>query len=361
MGARPLIDLDGAQGEGGGQILRSALALSAVTGAPFRISRVRHGRAKPGLRPQHLSAARAMAELCQADLEGASVGSDHILFAPRQVATPGVRAFDIGTAGSAPLLFQTLCWPLALAGGASELTLRGGTHQGGSPSFHYLALVWAPAMARMGFAFDLCLQVAGFYPEGGGELTARIHPARAMPPLDLLHRGTLLEAEALSLVAGQPFEVAERLASRAERRLRDCGVAAAARAVPLPTGPSRGSHLIVVARFERTVSGHGATGDRGEAPERVADDAAADFSRFLDGQAAVDLHMGDQLLVPAALVASGRAPRPEGVGRVTRYSVSEVTRHLSTNADVVRAFLPVEVEIDGTEGGPGTIVVRPRA
>jgi len=360
MGARPPIELDGAQGEGGGQILRTALTLSAITGTPFRIGRVRHGRAKPGLRPQHVAAALALSDLCRAELEGACVGSDQILFTPRQVATPGSNTFDIGTAGSAPLLFQTLCWPLALAGEASELTLRGGTHQDESPSFHFLALVWAPIMARMGFGFDLSLQTAGFYPEGGGELAARIQPARAMPPLDLLHRGTLLEAEALSLVAGQPFEVAERLALRAERRLRDCGVSGEARAVPLPTGPSRGSHLIVVARFERTVSGHGATGDRGTEPERTADAAVADFSRFLDGHAAVDRYLGDQLLLPAALVAAGRAPRPEGVERTTRYTVSEVTPHLSTNALVVRAFLPVEVEIEGAEGGPGTVVVRPR-
>jgi RNA 3'-terminal phosphate cyclase (ATP) len=181
-----------------------------------------------------------------------------------------------------------------------------------------------------------------------------------MPPLELLHRGTLLETEALSLVAGQPFEMAERLASRAERRLRDCGVSAAARAVPLPTGPSRGSHLIVVARFERTVSGHGATGDQGRAPEETADAAVSDFSLFLDGHAAVDRHLGDQLLLPAALVAAGLAPRPDGVDRTTRYTVSEVTRHLSTNVLVVQAFLPVEVEIDGAEGRPGTVVVRPR-
>jgi RNA 3'-terminal phosphate cyclase (ATP) len=361
MGARPAIELDGSQGEGGGQILRTALSLSAITGIAFRIVRVRHGRAKPGLRPQHLAAARALAELCGAELEGASIGSDQILFSPRHVATPGPRSFDIGTAGSAPLLFQTLCWPLVLAPAPSELRLRGGTHLDGSPSFHYLALVWGPVMARLGFAFELSLQTAGFYPEGGGELSARVLPARAMPSLHLLNRGTLLDAEALSLVAGRPFEVAERLARRAERRLRDCGVAGEARAVPLPTGPSRGSHLIVVARFERTVSGHGATGDQGREPEETADAAVSDFSRFLDGHAAVDRHLADQLLLPAGLVAAGLAPRPGGVDRSTRYTVSEVTRHLATNALVVRAFLPVDVEIDGAEGGPGTVVVRPRA
>jgi RNA 3'-terminal phosphate cyclase (ATP) len=174
MGARSAIELDGSQGEGGGQILRTALSLSAITGSAFRIVRIRHGRAKPGLRPQHLAAARSLAELCGAELEGATVGSDQILFAPRQVAAPGPRSFDIGTAGSAPLLFQTLCWPLALAPAPSELRLRGGTHLDGSPSFHYLALVWAPAVARLGFGFALELQTAGFYPEGGGEFTARV-------------------------------------------------------------------------------------------------------------------------------------------------------------------------------------------
>jgi RNA 3'-terminal phosphate cyclase (ATP) len=221
-------------------------------------------------------------------------------------------------------------------------------------------MVWAPAVARLGFPFELSLQRAGFYPEGGGEFSAGIQPPRAMPPLDLSHRGTLLEADVVSLVAGVDHAVAERQALRAERRMREAGVACAASAVPMPGGPSRGSHLLVVARFERIRSGHSATSEGGRDPDRVADAAVTAFSRFLDGHGAVDPHLADQLLLPAALVATGRVPRPPGVDLGTRFTVGEVTRHLVTNAEVVKRFLPVDVDVDGAEGGEGTVTIRPR-
>lgn len=355
------IELDGGLGEGGGQILRTALSLSAVTGQAFRITRIRHDRMKPGLRPQHVAAARATAAICQGTLTGDVLGSGEILLEPRMVESRPSWEFDIGTAGSAPLLFQTLCWPLSLAGSPTQLCLLGGTHQDHSPSFHYLALVWAPAVARLGFSFDLSLQRAGFYPEGGGEFSAGIQPPRPMPALDLQHRGTLVEADVVSLVAGVDFAVAERQADRAERRLREAGVPCAPTAVPMPGGPSRGSHLLVVARFERLRSGHSATSEAGREPDRAADAAVADFARFLDGRGAVDRHLADQLLLPAALVAAGRVPRPAGVELGTRFTVGEVTRHLVTNAEVVKRFLPVDVEVQGAEGGEGTVTIRPAA
>jgi RNA 3'-terminal phosphate cyclase (ATP) len=354
------ITLDGGQGEGGGQILRTALSLSAITGRPFRIDHIRENRLKPGLRPQHVAAARATALLTDALVTGYEVGSTCISFGPRRPVQPGTWTFDIGTAGSAPLLFQTLCWPLALAGAPSHATLLGGTHQDHAPSFHYLALVWAPAVARLGFQFDLSLQRAGFYPEGGGELTATIHPARAMPPIDLQHRGTWADAEVLSFVAGLDFSVADRQAERAERRMREAGVLCQVRSVQLPTGSSRGSHVLVVASFEKTRSGHGATGEQGRDAERTADAAVGAFARFLDGRAAIDSRLGDQLLLPAALVAAGLIARPAGVASSTLFTVSEITRHLTTNAEVVRAFLPVEVVVTGDEGGEGTVAVGPR-
>jgi RNA 3'-terminal phosphate cyclase (ATP) len=357
--SRGSIELDGRMGEGGGQILRTALSLSAVTGQPFRISRVRHDRMKPGLRPQHLAAARATAAICAGKLTGDSVGSGELSLEPRRVVNQPSWRFDIGTAGSAPLLFQTLCWPLSLDGTPTRISLLGGTHQDHSPSFHYLALVWGPAVARLGFPFDFSLQRAGFYPEGGGEFGAAVHAARAMPPLDLRHRGTLLEADVLSLVAGVDFSVGERQADRAERRMREAGVSCQARAVPMPGGTSRGSHLLVVALFERIRSGHSATSEGGREPDRTADAAVAGFSTFLDGHGAVDRHLADQLLVPAALVAAGRVPRPAGVDLSTRFTVGEVTRHLVTNAQVIRQFLPVEVDVEGAEGGEGTVTVRP--
>jgi RNA 3'-terminal phosphate cyclase (ATP) len=354
-----LIELDGSAGEGGGQILRTALSLSAITGKPFVIERIRANRIKPGLRPQHREAARALAAVCDADVEGAEVGSSRIAFRPGRRAAAGEYRFDIGTAGSAPLLFQTLCWPLALAGGPSELRLRGGTHQQYSPTFHYLALVWAPAVARLGFHFAIEMQEAGFYPEGGGELTAVVRPAHPMPPLDLRHRGTLAEVQAVAMVGGLPSSVAERLAARAERGLRDIGVAGEVTRLPVPARLSAGSHLLLVAAFERTRAGHGAVGDRAKPPERTAEEAVNSLQAFLSGRAAVDRHLGDQLVVPAALCAAGVVPPPPGVVPTTRYSVAAVTKHLATNAEVVKRFLDVEISVSGAEEEEGEVRVQP--
>jgi RNA 3'-terminal phosphate cyclase (ATP) len=354
------IALDGSQGEGGGQILRTALSLSAITGRPFSIHRVRANRLKPGLRPQHREAARAMAVLCDAEVEGAEVGSARLEFRPRRRARPGTYELDIGTAGSAPLLFQTLCWPLALAGGPSRLAIRGGTHLQNSPTFHYLAMVWAPAVARLGFRFDLELQMAGFYPEGGGAMAADIHPGHAMPPLDLRHRGMLREVEVLAMVAGVGFDVADRLASGAMRRLRDMGVAAQATKVPVPARLSAGSHLLLTAQFDRTCGGHGEIGERGAPAERVAEAAVRAFASFLRGGAAVDRFLGDQLLVPAALLAAGLVPPAPGLVPATRYTVSAVTRHLATTAEVLRRFLDVEVAVLGREEEEGEVRVQPQ-
>lgn len=358
-GQLPIV-LDGGVGEGGGQILRTALALSAITGAPFRIHRVRAKRIKPGLRPQHREAARATASLCDAEVDGAEVGSSHLDFRPRRRATPGDYVFDIGTAGSTPLLFQTLCWPLSLAGAPSRLTLRGGTHQAHAPTFHYLALVWAPAVARLGFQVDLELQTAGFYPEGGGEFTAVVQPAHPMPPLDLRTRGMLVETDIVSMVADLPFQVAERQAARAQKRLRDLGIVAEAQCLPLPARASRGSHILVVSHFERSRAGHGALGEKGVSAEAVADEAVGAMAAFLARGAAVDAHLGDQLLLPAAILAAGLVPAPPGIVPATRYTVPVVTPHLTTSAEVIRRFLDVEVAVLGREGQEGEVRVQPR-
>ncbi len=351
--------LDGSAGEGGGQILRTALSLSAITGKPFSIRRIRANRIKPGLRPQHREAALAPARLCAAEVTGADIGSDGLTFRPREPVRAGEHLFDIGTAGSTALLLQTLCWPLSLAGGTSHLTLRGGTHQQYSPTFHDLALVWAPAVARLGFRIELALQAAGFYPEGGGEMTAVIEAAHPMPPLDLRHRGTLEQVEVVAIVAGGSLAVAERVADRAIRKLRDVGIAADATRVPVPVRRSQGNQLLVVATFARTRAGFGALGDRGHTAERAADDAVNAFARFLQGGAAVERHLGDQLLVPAALVAAGLVRAPPGIRPVTRYTVSAITKHLLTNVAVVKRFLEVEVAVLGREEEEGEVRVQP--
>lgn len=354
----PRIDLDGSLGEGGGQILRTALSISAVTGRPFSIDRLRANRIKPGLRPQHREAARAIARIVNGRLAGDEVGSTRIEFEPRERPRPGEWAFDIGTAGSTPLLLQTVCWPLALAGAPSAITLRGGTHQDHAPSFHYLALIWAPAVARLGFRVAVELQSAGFYPEGGGEFTARIEPATPMPPLDLRHRGTLIDVEVVSMVGGLGYDVAERQAGRAVRRLRDHGIAAEAERLPVPARGSKGGHVLIVSRFERTTAGHGAVTNRDRSAEDSADLAVEGFQAYLSRGAAVDGHLGDQLVVPAALAVAGCPPSPPGVVPAVRYTVSEVTLHLLTNVEVLRRFLDVEIAVDGKPGEEGEVRVH---
>lgn len=359
MAGQDAIVLDGSAGEGGGQILRTALSLSAITGRTFRIHRLRAHRIKPGLRPQHREAVLAAASLCAAALEGAEVGSDALSFRPTAPVRPGEHLFDIGTAGSVSLLFQTLCWPLALAGGPSQLTLRGGTHQQYSPTFHDLALVWAPAVARLGFRFEVALQAAGFYPEDGGEMTAVIEPAHSMPPLDLRHRGTLEQVEVVAVVGGLPFEVAARSSERAQRKLRDIGIAAEATCVPVPARHSAGSNVLVLASFQRTRAGFGALGDRGQAADRAADEAVGALSRFLQGGAAVDRYLADQLVLPAAIVAAGLVPSPPGIVPATRFTVSAVTKHLVTTAELVKRFLPVQISVVGRDEEEGEVRVQP--
>ena len=180
-----------------------------------------------------------------------------------------------------------------------------------------------------------------------------------MPPFDARHRGTLNEVQAVAMVGGLPSEVAERLAVRAARGLREIGVAGEVTRLPVPARLSAGSHLLLVATFERTRAGHGAVGDRGKLPERTAEEAVRDLQTFLTGRAAIDRHLGDQLLLPAALCAAGVVRPAAGVVPSTRYSVAAVTKHLTTNAAVVQRFLDVDIAVHGREGEEGDVLVQP--
>jgi len=357
------IVLDGGDsaGDGGGQRLRTALALACVTGRAFSAIRFRAGRPEPGLRAAHVHQVRALASLCDAAVAGAEVGSGRVDFTPgRPVTAVDGLTLDAGATGSTALLLQSACWPLALAARTSSLVLRGGTHQPAAPTFHDLALVWGPAVARLGFTVELSLQVAGFGTGGGGQVTARIEPAHAMPPLDLRHRGTLREVEVLSFAGGLAAEVAERQAARVIRALRALGVAAEAERLPLPVQGSAGSALLIVAGFERTRSGHGAVAGReagGVDPVVLAVDA---FRDHLTSGGALEAHLADQLLVPAALLAAGLVPPVPGVIPASRWSVGLVTGHLLDVAAIIPRFLDVEVAVLGRPGEPGEVRVQPR-
>ena len=342
------LQIDGAMGEGGGQVLRSALSLSLLTRQPFRLSRIRAKRDRPGLRPQHLAAVKAAARVSSAEVRGDRVGSEKIEFIPGTVQT-GDYFFDIGTAGATSLVLQTLLLPLALAPSTSRITIRGGTHVPWSPCFHYLDRQWRPFLNDVGIPFDLTMTMAGFYPQGGGELQAQI-PGGARPkPLKLTERGPLRSIRGLSAVGNLPREIAERQRRQALRRLH--------RLLPdrepevvveeLPAA-SRGTVLLLLAEYDLGQACCFALGARGKRAERVADEAVDALVAFLRSDGSVDPWLSDQLLLPLA-VADGPS----------ELRTSEVTEHLLTNAEVIRLFLPVEIGVDGPLGGPANVQVRP--
>ncbi len=345
--------LDGGAGEGGGQILRTALSLSLITGRPFRIFDIRKNRTPPGLRAQHLSCVRGAELLGGGAGSGAQVGSRELSFQP---GTPraGDYLLEVGTAGSTPLLLQCLFFPLALAGGGT-LILRGGTHLPHSPTHHYLTFIWAPVMAAFGLKVELELRAAGFYPEGGGELFARVHPLGDAPSsVSLPSRGNLREVHVTSFVAGLPFHIAERQAKAASSSLREGGIYCEAEKLPLVSTRSRGSTVFVRAQFEHTCAGFSAIGERGRRAEDVGKDAAAQLLDFMASSGAIDEHLADQILLPAALLAAGTLGGAKGT---TRFSTSRVTDHLTTNAQVLQRFLPVRIEVE--PGGEVTVAPSP--
>lgn len=337
-----LLELDGSFGEGGGQILRTSLALSLLTGRGFHLAKVRAGRPKPGLQPQHLMCVRAAAAVGQAQVRGAARGSTDLVFEPGPVAA-GKYHFDIGTAGATALLLHTLYLPLALCGdGPSELTLAGGTHVTLAPCFHFLDTTWCAYLGLLGLRVSVRMLRPGFYPRGGGLVQAHVQPCRALRCLRLPERGPVT-VSGFSAVAGLPEDIARRQARRAAFRLQQAGLRADIRQETWDGGP--GTVLAVVLGADPVPTMFFGLGARGKPAERVADEAVEEALAYLSAApAAVDAHSADQLVLPLAL-ADGSS----------EYTVAEVTKHLTTNIAVIRRFVERDITCTGAEGGPGTV------
>ncbi len=359
-----MIEIDGSQGEGGGQVLRSSLTLSLLTGQPFRIARIRAGREVPGLRPQHLECVRAAARISRAAVEGDREGSQALTFSPGPVV-PGAYEFRIKTAGALTLVLQTVLLPLLRAGGPSPILLTGGTHVPWSPTIDYVERVFLTSIESAGYPpVPIEVVSAGYYPKGGGEVKLAVPEWHAdlLRPLVRGTRGRLRRVRGASIVSSLPPHVAERQAGRAESRLRAMGVPFEVERVFLPSRQP-GTSLLLVAETEGGPIAASSLGAKGKPAERVADEACDELARILaaDQQAglasgAVDPHLADQLVLPLALVDGESS-----------YTTTEVTLHLLTNIDVVKAFLEVEVAVQGPEGAParagapGRVAVRGRA
>ncbi len=344
MGSPSVVTIDGSYGEGGGQILRTALALSAILGRPVELVNIRAGRKKPGLQPQHLAGVRAIAEIVGAEVHGAELGSSLLHFIPGPI-TGGSYRCDVGTAGAVSLVFQTILAPLAFAKTPSVLTITGGTHVPWSPPAPYVSEIFLPMVAGMGLIASWQVQRAGFYPRGGGEVRAAVQPLTRLNSLDLSDRGKLLAIRGVSAVAGLPRRIAERQEARIRRRLADTGCEVAVEIAELDAA-CPGDSLFLWAECERSRAGFGALGERGKPAERVADEVSDELLHFLAGGAATDPHLADQLVILMAL-ASGRSV----------LSTAQVSQHLLTNLWTIQQFLPVVMSSEGRIGEPGRVTI----
>jgi RNA 3'-terminal phosphate cyclase (ATP) len=351
-----MIELDGSKGEGGGQILRTALALSLASGQPFQIKNIRAGRPKPGLLRQHLACVQAAVAVGGAAEtaarrpggEEARLGDTELQFTPGK-ARAGSYEFAIGSAGSCMLVLQTVLWPLALAQGDSTLLLRGGTHNPMAPSFSFLKHL-APCFSGSGPAlFELELRRHGFYPAGGGEALVRIQPpADGLAAIHLMQRGPLRRAWAECLHAGLPKGVAARelgvlktAFGWADDQLLDRGLRG-------NEGP--GNALLAMLEYEHLTEVFASYGDKGTSADQVASRLVHQVRGYLVQEAPVGEHLADQLMIPLALAALQ--------GRCGQYFATGLTPHALTNAEVIEKFLPVRFVMKpaGSDERKGVVV-----
>lgn len=343
-----LITLDGSHGEGGGQILRSALSLSMLTGRPFRIVKIRANRDQPGLRPQHLAAVEASALLCDAEVTGGAVGSRDLTFRPGPVR-PRDLDYAIGTAGSTAMVLQTLHLPIALrAESPVRVAVTGGTFNTKAPSYPFLDACWRRHLAEIGLTVDLTMPAAGFYPRGAGRVEATIRPATPRA-LTRTGRGPLIAIRGVSGVCQlHRHKVAERMRDHAASLLEDLSDDVRIDPIDWP-GPFPGAAIALTAEYEGGFATFVGLGERGKPAEAVAEGAVTELLEHHDGHGAVDFHSADQLQLPLAF-AEGRS----------EYTVSAVTEHLRTNARTIAAFVDRTIRIDepGEAGEPGRVVVE---
>lgn len=330
-----MIELDGAQGEGGGQILRSALTLSMITGTPFRIKNIRANRPKPGLMRQHLVAVQAAARVCNADVGAVELGARELEFRPGPVVG-GTYEFAIGSAGSCTLVLQTVLPALMYADAPSTVRLSGGTHNPMAPPAQFLQRAYGRVLREMGVNLEIDLQRFGFFPAGGGQIVARIKPCANLAVLDLCERGELMQAYAESAIAAVPGNVAER-------ELEVVGQAMAwkpaqLKVLGMPNEHGPGNALMLTLEYEYATEVVCQLGEKNLRAEAVAQRAVQEARDYIASGAALGEHLADQVMLPMALAGGGR------------YTTQVLSQHTLTNADVISRYLPVRFVFTEQEG-----------
>jgi RNA 3'-terminal phosphate cyclase (ATP) len=341
---KPLIEIDGSYGEGGGQILRTALALSAIYKRPLTVYRIRAKRKKPGLGHQHLMVVKALAEISGAKVDGSAIGSETLTFIPGEIC-PGNYKFEIGTAGSVTLLLQALLLPLCLSQKDSQLTLVGGTHVPWSPPFHYLSEVLFPVLRTMGIAIEARIERWGWYPKGGGILEVETRPTRNLKPVTFLERGSLKRIRGFSATSHLPKHVGERQRDEALRRIgKGMKVDTEITLLPDVPGNGPGSFLFLVAESEKAIAGFSSLGQKGKPAEEVGREAVDSLRDYLESDGCIDPHLADQL-IPFVIMAKGHSS----------FTMNRMSEHLLTNLWVVQHFSDVKITKSGEKGKEGKI------
>jgi RNA 3'-terminal phosphate cyclase (ATP) len=344
----PSLVIDGSFGEGGGQILRSSLALSLVTGKSFVIERIRANRQKPGLRRQHLAAVMAAAEISQARVQGAEIGSQRLVFCPGAVQA-GDYTFDVGSAGSTTLVLQAVLPALLIADRESNLTLRGGTHNPLAPPFDFLAKSYLPLVNRLGPTVEARLVRPGFYPVGGGEFTVRIKPARQLGGLELIDRGEIRARRVRVLLANLPRHIADRECRTIARQTgwgEDCF---AIEELHDARGP--GNVVMIELEAEQVTEVCTSFGRKGVKAEEVALEALREADEYVAAGVPVGRHLADQIMLPLGIGAYFGA----GGGMFRTLSLSP---HATTHLEIIRLFLDVTATVEQNEQDNCLVQIR---
>ena len=350
-----MIEIDGSFGEGGGQILRTALSLSCLFNKPFRIFNIRKSRKKPGLMPQHLTCVKAAQLLSNAEVSGDSLGSTELLFKPRLIKG-GDFFFDIGTAGSTSLLAQTLIPSLIFLKEKTTLILKGGTHVPFSPSYNYISEVFAPILRMIGIKISLSIESYGFYPKGGGEIRVEVFPTEEINPLRIKERGEISYLIGSSGVGNLPLTIAERQKNAATKKIVESGINIPIKIdlLDCPT-PGQGTFLFIrpvtklIAKpeIEISLAGFWALGHRGKRAEEVGEEAASKFINYYHGGAVFDKHLADQIVLYLSLCKEE-----------SYFTTHSITNHLITNLYIIKLFNDFKYIVNGQIGEKGEVIIN---
>jgi RNA 3'-terminal phosphate cyclase (ATP) len=335
--------INGSQGEGGGQIVRSSLALALVTGKSMTIENVRAGREKPGLMRQHLTAVQAAAAVCGGVVKGAEIGSQSLTFEPQSVRA-GKYQFSVGTAGSATLVLQTVLPALLIAEGPSELVLEGGTHNQWAPPFDFLQKAFLPLVNRMGPRVTATLERHGFYPAGGGRFTVAIEPCSLLSGFDLMEPGPTRSRRACALVANLPDHIADREVERILEKLTwdpSCGASDRVQA----HGP--GNVVFVEIASERVTEVFTAFGRTGARAEKVADEVVQQVRDYITTDVPIGPYLADQIMLPLGISAWQAVNSPH----VSSFRTLPLTRHSTTHIEILRQFLDIAIRVERSVEG----------